>query len=217
MVLYLSIIVFVGFILSLTNALWGGFDVNALYVILWVILSILLSILIDGLVALLIRFIPEKKFNPFNKYFKERKNERKIYERLKIRTWKDKIPELGGKLKYFDKSRVADNPTSDYFMKFIIETCMGEIMHVIAIFTAPLLLLIMPSMFILTIGLPVMIVNILLQLPPIMTQRYTRPKLLVAYKRVKIIEERAEKNISRDILKTEINEESKSISKKGDN
>ena len=216
MVLYLSIIFFVGFILSLTNALWGVFDVNALYVILWVVLSILLSILIDGLVALLIRFIPEKKFNPFNNYFKERKNERKFYEKLKIRVWKDNIPQLDVKLKYFDKSKVVEKPTSDYFMKFIVETCMGEIMHVIAIFTAPLLLLMMPSMFILTIGLPVMIVNILLQIPPIMTQRYTRPKLLVAYKRAKITEERNENKASSSEFTLQ-KEESKSIGKKGEN
>lgn len=190
MVLYTSIIFAVGFVLALFNCLFGGYVFPAWQVILWVVLAIILSILLDGLIALIHRLIPYKYYKEDNAYFREKEKERKFYEKIKIRAWKDKIPELGGKLKYFDKSKLEKDAGSEYFMTFIKETCMGEMIHFVSIICAPLLLIILPPSFTWTIGLPVVVVNMLLQIPSIFTLRYTRPKLKVAYKRAKLKEDR---------------------------
>lgn len=193
MILYITIIVASTFIVALFNSLFGGYPFSAWQVILWVVISVILSIALDGLIAFIHRLIPYKYYKENNAYFREKKGERKFYEKLKIRVWKDKIPELGGKLKYFDKSKIVDNADSNYFMTFIKETCMGEMVHLVSFIVAPLLLIVMPSYFTWTIGLPVVIVNMCLQLPSICTLRYTRGKLVVAYKRAKMKEEREAK------------------------
>lgn len=195
MTLYLSIIFASGFIISFCNCLWAQdfLGANGLEIIYITWTAILVSILIDALCAFLIRQIPEEKINHKSKFFKERKFEKKIFKFFKVRKWKDMIPEMGGLLKYFDKSSVQENVDSKYMLKFIKETCYAEIMHVLAMFLAPLILIILPSNFLLTLLLPVMIVNILLQIPPVLVQRLNRPKLEMVHKRLSRAEE---KNVS---------------------
>ncbi len=182
MLLYLIIICCCVALLATANCLWG---LNYLKLNIWqtlgiIALAVLVSFVLDALCALITRKL-EKKINPSAKIFNEHKNERKFYEKLKIRKWKDKIPELGKTLKYFDKTKVEENATSEYFLKFIHETCLGEIVHVSSIFAALLLIVVFWFKF-LTITIPITIVNILLQLPSICVLRYTRAKLNVAYK-----------------------------------
>ena len=185
MVLYLNIIFISWILLSFFDIIIGAYNLSAWAVIGYVGLAIFISFAIDALCAIIIRLIKPEKFNPFCKFFGERKNERKFYEKLKIRKWKDVIPELGKTLKFFDKTEVESNPNSEYMLKFLRETCYAEIMHAIGIVFSFLVLVIMPSEFIWGISLPVLIVNIFLQILPIMVQRYTRPKLVIAYKRLK--------------------------------
>lgn len=205
MILYLSIIIVSGVIISLLNCLVGNYGFPAWQIILWVVIAIVISFGIDAIIALICRKISYKHYNENSAFFREKRGERNFYEKLNIKAWKDKIPELGGKLKYFDKSKLAEKPNSDYFMTFIKESCMGEMMHFVIVVCAPLILLCVPPMFILGIGLPVMLVNMLLQIPSIFILRYTRPKLLVAYKRTKMVEEREKnrENLSNDNLEQE--------------
>lgn len=192
MVLYSTIILLSSSLVWLFNSLFAleMLSLSVLEVFIFTFLATLVSILLDGLCAYIIRQIPEKKWNYKFFWFKECAFERKFYEKALIRKWKDSIPELGGVLKYFDKSRVQPKPDSKYIHKFILETCYGEIIHLISIFVAPVVLFIFPRTILLTITLPIMILNILLQIPPIMVQRYNRPKLILAYKRFKRAEER---------------------------
>ncbi|NCB48803.1 MAG: hypothetical protein EOM55_04235 [Clostridia bacterium] len=194
MVLYLSIIFASGLICSFCNCLFAQdyLGATALEIINITWLAVLISFLIDALCAFMIRQIPERKINEKSRFFKVRKWEKKLFSFLKVKKWKDNIPELGGLLKYFDKSFVQEKAESKYMMKFIKETCYAEIMHVISLFLAPIVLIVLPRNFLLTIVLPVMIVNILLQIPPILVQRLNRPKLEFAYKRLKRTEEMAE-------------------------
>ncbi len=192
MVLYLSIIIISTLLIGLFNALFAAQMLfsNTLEIFAFTALAVIVSILLDGLCAYALRQIPERKLNHESFWFKERAWERKFYEKTLIRKWKDIIPELGGVLKYFDKSHVKPQIDSKYIKKFIAETCYGEIMHLLAIFVAPAILFILPPRFLLTVSLPVLVVNILLQIPPIMVQRYNRPKLVLAYKRLRRTEER---------------------------
>ncbi len=194
MILYLSIIIGAGIIIAIFNALFAGFDISTLAVFGIVALAIIVSIALDGLAGIIVRLIPSKKFNPFCKYFGERKNERKIYERLKIRKWKDIIPEMGKTLKFFDKTKIGDKPTAQHIYMFLVETCYAEVMHEFGLIFGMFLLVILPFKYLLTISLPILIVNEFLQLLPIFVQRYNRPKLAIAYKRLKRQEE-AKQNI----------------------
>ncbi len=186
MFLYLMIIFASGIIASVLNVLFAQnlTQMSGTMLVVFVWLAILISFAIDGIVAFLLRQIPANKIRHYSKFFKTRKFEKNLYNALKIRKWKDIIPELGGVLKYFDKKKLQENADSKYMLTFIKETCYGELMHIVAIFTAPLLLLILPHNIILTVLLPIMIVNIFLQIPPIMVQRFNRPKLFMAYTRL---------------------------------
>lgn len=185
MILYLSIILGAGIIIAVLNAFFAGFDISTLTVFGIVSLAIVISVALDGLAGIIVRLIPSKKFNPFCKYFSERKSERKFYEKLKIKKWKDVIPELGKTLKFFDKTKIGDKPTVEHIYMFLVETCYAEVMHELGLVFGLFLLVILPFKYLLTISLPVLIVNEFLQLLPIFVQRYNRPKLLIAYKRLK--------------------------------
>jgi len=186
MILYLCIIGIAMVIIISFNILFNltKFAISPTYVVLGTILGVIFSIAIDGLVAFLIRQIPEKKFNPFTKYFCEGKHERKFYEKTNIRNWKDLIPELGKTLKYFDKTQVSQKPTVEYMLKFLKETCYAEVMHLAIIPAAFLLGLILPFKYFWCLSFPIILVNIFLQILPIFVQRYTRPKLVKAYQRM---------------------------------
>lgn len=182
MLLYLIIIFCCAAVLAAANCIWGlsYLGLNVWQTIGIVLLCLVVSILLDALCAIVTRKL-ENKINPFAKMFKEHKNERKFFEKLKIRKWKDKIPELGKTLKYFDKTKLEENAGSEYYLKFIKETCIGEVIHIASIPLAVLLIVVFGFNF-LTITIPVTIANILLQLPSICVLRYTRTKLSVAYK-----------------------------------
>lgn len=182
MILYLFIITICVVLLSVINCVWGlGYlGLDTFQTIGLIILCVIISIALDGICAFLTRKL-ENKISPFSKFFNERKDERKFYDKLKIKKWKDKIPELGKTLHYFDKTTVEEDANSDYFLKFIKETCVGEIIHVTSL-PAALLLIVIFGFNYLTITIPITIVNIIMQLPSICVLRYTRTKLFVAYK-----------------------------------
>ena len=137
---------------------------------------------IDALVAVIVRWYPEEKIDPFSGYFAARGWERKCYVRLGIRRWKDRIPEMGGLLAHFSKKQVADRHDNAYLLKFMRETCYAEVMHLISIPAGFLILLLFPR-YILWFGLPVAAVNALLQIMPVLVQRYVRPFLAATYRR----------------------------------
>lgn len=152
------------------------------YALLGVFASAAAAFGIDALVALLVRRWPEEKIDPFNGFFTARPWERKLYVRLGVRRWKDRIPEMGGLLAHFPKDRVADLHDNVYLLKFLRETCYAEVMHLWSIPAGFLIFLLWPRR-ILWFGLPVALVNAFLQILPVITQRYVRPFLVSAYRR----------------------------------
>lgn len=165
--------------------LWGYLptaEISALYAIFATILSTIAVIMVDAIVAIVCRMLPHKWLSPFNTIYKTSKLERKFLEKLKIRKWKDKIPEMGKYLCNFDKTSVKEN-SSVYIYKFLKETTMAEVMHIVSAFAGFILILI-PVPHVWTIVLPVVLVNFILQIPPVLIQRYNRPKLMAHYKRI---------------------------------
>ena len=154
------------------------------------IASIALAIVfaIDAIIATIVHAVPERKINPFAKVFKVSKKECAFYNKLAIKKWKDVIPECGKFLCHFSKTSVQNPNSNEYVLKFLRETCYAGVMHFISIFLGFVPLAFMPQK--LTIVLPIAMVNALLQLLPVLVQRYNRERLTTLYNFNKRKEER---------------------------
>jgi len=147
------------------------------------LISLLVLVIIDAVCALFVRYcLPKKVFNPFLKIYNVPKWERKFFEKVGIKRWKDKIPEAGQLFVGFAKTEVADMTNNDYVKKFMTETIYAEIMHWISAFLSFLIIFIDLSLS-LCVALPLIIGNMILNILPVMVQRYNRPKLMMLYKR----------------------------------
>ena len=139
---------------------------------------------IGALAATLTRAFPPRFFNPLSKRYQVRKWERRALVRIGIRSWKDKIPEVGALLGYLSKKRVTDRNDNDYLLHFMTETCYAEVMHLVCCFVG--FLIVIPALFfdhryLFFLILPVAVINAILHFLPVLVQRYVRPFLLHAY------------------------------------
>ena len=149
---------------------------------------------LDALIAIAVRKLPEGAVDPRRRIYRVAKWEKKLYKKLGIVSWKDKIPEAGGLLVGFQKSRVLDFHDNAYLLTFMRESVYAEIMHVlsaVAGFALPTLC-VLPRLWSLAVpdvrwglrvALPVALVNFVLQVLPVMVQRYVRPQLMRVYER----------------------------------
>lgn len=193
MVLYLSIVIGAIAIIALINCLFllPTLGVSAIACIGIIIFTVAVEILIDGILAFLVHLLPTKWFLPENKIFKVSRNERKFYEKIGIKKWKDKVWELGA-LGGFRKNKISDPSNPDYFTEFLMESNKGILVHILGIFCGFLCILLYPA-YALSIGLPASIVGVLLNIMPLFILRYNIPKLEVARERAKRIKERENK------------------------
>ncbi len=186
MVLYLSIVFGASAIIALLNIFLGTY--NFAYAPLWVIAAVVLSVVVEiaiqGIIATIIKHLPNKWFTHDRKIFKISKKERKFYEKIKIRAWKDKVWELGA-LGGFRKNKIADPNNPEYLLQFVVESNKGVADHVIGILCSFLVIFILPLKYALRIGLPVAFVAFVLCFLPTMILRYNIPKLMVAYERAR--------------------------------
>lgn len=141
------------------------------------VFAVVLVILVDALVATIARLLPKKCANHEYKVFAVSAKERKFYEKLKIRKWKDKIPEIGH-FTGFRKNKIVDPKSVEYLDRFLLEICYGEIGHFFSPFFGFAILLLYPihSAW-LAISLPVAIINIFFNLPSLFILRYNSSKL----------------------------------------
>ena len=146
-----------------------------------VTVSVIYQFAIDGLFAFLVNIMPNKWFEN-KKFFEVSKKEQRFYEKLGIRSWKDKVWELGG-LGGFSKSKIVDPNDPEYSRRFLVESYKGEIDHIIGMFVGFTVIFIFPLKFAWIVGVPVAIVNLVLNYMPIMILRYNTPKLKVLHKR----------------------------------
>lgn len=138
----------------------------------------------DGLIALTVNKLPDRLFGVHNRLYTVSDGERKLYRKLKVRSWKDKIWELGG-LGGFSKKNLARANSPEYIEKFIIECNKGVLIHRLSYPVGFLPMLFMPDICAFTIALPVAIVNLFLNILPTMALRYNTPKLQAMLKRMK--------------------------------
>jgi len=177
MILYSIIITISLAIVIVTNIIFTAIGIGGVF--LYSFLNLFIVVGIDAIIAWIVHSIPEKKINPFKKVYLTSKTEKRLYEKLGVKIWKTKIPESGKYLCNFAKDKVEQPNNNEYVLKFLRETCYAEIMHFISIFLGFIPLVFMP--YKLSIVLPVSFVNAILQLLPVIVQRYNRIRLISLY------------------------------------
>jgi len=105
MILYLLIIVLGGSVIAVANAL--GFEADMGWTFAIVFAGIVAEIIIDGITAAVCRGLPQRCVPDRGKVFQVGLREKKFYEKLHIRKWKDAIPEIGH-FTGFRKNKVAE-------------------------------------------------------------------------------------------------------------
>lgn len=179
--LYMFIIFFVLLILTGLNSL---FAITIYHSSIWTLISAILSsftlvIIIDSFFAILIGILPKKWFGVKNRCFHVSKKEQKFYERLNIRKWKDHILELGW-LGGFSKRKIKDPNDPKYFERFIIESNRGITEHILGMIFGFGIAFAFPE-YAWSVGVPIAIVNMVLNILPTMVLRYNMPKLKTVY------------------------------------
>ena len=144
------------------------------------LLIILAYVILNLVAALLCRVVPEDKINVNAKLFRTFKFERKFYETLGVRKFKDKIPDVGAAFG-FSKSEVS-SIDAKYIEKFIKSTIIGEIAHILGLLSCFIVFLIFND-YVLNFSLPCFLLNTYFNILPIFVQRYNRPKLYRIYSR----------------------------------
>ena len=175
--LYLLIIVTSGFLISFVTALVA--ELNFFYVYLITSLAILAMVLVDGAVATVSRLLPKCCANHESKIYVVTKEEKKFYEKIKIRQWKEYVPEMGH-FTGFRKNKLVDPKSLEYVERFLLESCYGEIGHFFSCILGFVVLLFYPVAEIwLAVSIPVAIINIFMNLPSLFILRYNSYKLRV--------------------------------------
>ena len=168
MFLYLSIIGVASVLLMVLNISFGTsvFGYSPTWVILAVIIAVAFEFVIDLIFAGCVKIMPSKWFEMDKKCFEVSRKERNFYEKIKIKSWKDKVWELGG-VGGFRKNKIKDPNSPEYLHMFIIESNKGIVTHILGIFAGFLVILFLPLRYWLVISLPVAIVNSFLSTLPI--------------------------------------------------
>ena len=146
------------------------------------VLGALAVFLIDAISALIIRRLtPKNLYLPSKKMFKVSKREKNFYRAIKIKAWKDLVPELGG-FTSFHKDRLESKSDAEYLERFIIEANYGVIIH-LANALLGFLILFIPLCSSPTIWIPIFAVNFVLSILPVFILRYTLYTLQNLYSR----------------------------------
>ncbi len=182
--LYLIIIIVSTAIITLANFLFSAsLDANNFSnTILSVLVGVIAVIAEDGISALIIRRLtPKSWFSPEKRFFAVSKKERNFYRSLKIKKWKNAIPELG-LFTGFSKSELRDTSDKQYLSRFLLEANYGVVIH-LANGILGFVIMFIPLCSPPGIWIPIFCVNLLLSLLPIMILRYTSYTLEKLYKR----------------------------------
>lgn len=191
MILYLLIIFGCSLIVAASVALWSGQNFILLFGL--VAIGVVFEILVDGLVATIARLMPAKFADHTKKIYQVSAKEKKFYEKLKIRLWKDKIPEIGH-FTGFRKNKLADPQSVEYVERFLLESCYGELGHFFSLFLGFTVLLLYPLSDVwFALAIPVAIVNFFLNLPSLLVLRYNSYKLSILRKSLLKKQQRAKK------------------------
>lgn len=160
----------------LFSHLFTEYSLHTLYTALMPIISTAAVILVDAIVAFVIRRLPEKWFSADSSLSNVSKKECEFYKKTGVRKWREKIPELG-MFTGFHKNRVYEPGSNEYIRRYILEANYGAVIHLASVPLGFLILLLCPLSQALRFGIPVALVNAVLNLLPAFILRYNIPKL----------------------------------------
>ncbi len=159
----------------------------------WTVLATAAVVALDALTATVSRLLPAKWLPENAKVFCVGAKEKRFYEKLRIRKWKDKIPEIGH-FTGFRKNELGDTKSLVYIERFLLESRYGEVGHFFSCIVGFLIMLPLPFLpaWWWAISLPVALVNVFLNLPSLFILRYNSYKLEILYQSTKKKQEREE-------------------------
>ena len=183
MILYGSFIFVCVCLLTGVNAVFAAprFGVSFWFILGAVLINVVAVIAVDGLFAFLIRRLPEKWFGHERRFFQVSAKEKKFYEKLKIRKWKDKVPELG-QFTNFHKNKVAEPRNNVYLERYMLEAAYGEVIHLAGCFLGFVIIFFYPLKYWLCFGFPVAVINLIMNILPYFILRYNFYKMKVLYR-----------------------------------
>ncbi len=203
MLTYILMIVISAIIIILANTLCVPFEWNNL---MWnsinTAISVISVISVDAIGVTIVRHVlPQGWFSPDKKIFQVSKREHNFYKAIKVKAWKDKVPELGG-FTGFRKNELRSTSDKGYLERFIVEINYGVVGHIenalmgFLIFLIPMLPITGSYVFTKpSIWIPVFAVNFVLSLLPVFILRYTGYTLIKLYnKQLKKEKEKQEIN-----------------------
>lgn len=157
-------------------------SINGVKLLEYIFVSIAICATGISAISLLVRLIPKNFFSYKQVYFKTFNFEKNFYNWIRIKEWKEKIPELGNTAG-FPKNKVKCPRNQEYLKRFLAENCIAEFIHFYAICFGSFVFTYLPTNLDLTIGLPIFLVNFYLNILPLFVQRYLRPKLIRLYEK----------------------------------
>jgi len=154
---------------------------SAMHFLFCSVAGVIAVIAVDGILAFFIRKLPEKWFSPESRVFTVSKKEGRFYRKLKINSWKKKVPELGC-FTGFHKDKLQSTSDKEYLARFLLESNYGVAIHVAnALFG--FLIMFFPFSSSPGIYIPIAAVNAVLSILPVAILRSNTPALLLLYNR----------------------------------
>ena len=174
--IYLLTILSAMAVIAALNLLFPAPGLTPLAVFTYVTLLTVAVIAVDGIVAFLIRRLPEAWFAPEGRIFTVGRRESAFYRTIGVKRWKDAIPDLGC-FTSFPKKNLASPNDPAYTRRYLLEAAYGIVIHAANVIDGLLILPLFPSVA-LRIALPVAAVNAVLSLLPVFLLRSNFPLLL---------------------------------------
>ena len=146
--------------------------------VVWEFLICLLVVIAPSIILNILDWlVPKNLYMQDKKIYNERKFESTLFKKLKIKKWKDNVPQFL-KIKNINKIKEENKQVdADYINFFIIETRRGELMHLLDIILGIIAMLFLPRHYFLRYSLPIILVWIFFNGLSIIIQRYNRPRL----------------------------------------
>lgn len=182
MKLYLSVIIMSMLIIAVLNIIFN--TAAWYYVTVLVVVCTAAQFALDGFIAIIINKMPNKLFGVDNRLCAVSGFEKRLYKKLRVKSWKDKVWELGG-LGGFSKRTLTEPNNPQYIERFIIECNKGVLTHRLSYPIGFLPMLFIPNVCAVSVALPIAAVNLFLNILPTLVLRYNTPKLKALYKRMK--------------------------------
>ena len=105
----------------------------------------------------------------------------RIYSKLKIERWKDRLPDKSKVVKSTVRKAVGADRSAEHLLQLIAETCVAEFIHWLLLLVSPVLVLTMKT----PLRLWATILYGASNIPFIMIQRYNRPRLAWLYEKTR--------------------------------